>query len=143
MLNVNIPIPQVENTAVVTVKDAVNIISKKFRTWDCKACVQCPGIALKRAMSAILNPPSRTTLARHAYDILVRSSLAPRARQQYLKALERDKQFILALLYMFVELSDSLKVPDFAYECTCGDNTKPDPEAPDETTQDSDDFMTE
>ena len=77
-------IPQVENMAVVTKGKR----SAKKRNDGLMVDIQWPGMALSRATKAILNPPSRTTCARHAYEILVRSNFSPRARQQYLKALK-------------------------------------------------------
>lgn len=76
------PIPHVENIAVVTMKN----INKEIIEADNRYS-QWPGIALRRAMSAILNPPSRITRARQAYHILVFSIFTPRALQQYLNAL--------------------------------------------------------
>jgi hypothetical protein len=48
---------------------------------------QWPGMTLNLVMRAILNPPSRTTLAKQAYEIVPLSIFSARARHQYLKAL--------------------------------------------------------
>jgi hypothetical protein len=59
--NTMMPIPQVEKTAVVT-KD----LFYKYSVGREKSNSQCPGIALSLAISAILKPPSLTTLAKQA-----------------------------------------------------------------------------
>jgi hypothetical protein len=79
-----IPMPQVEKTAVVTAKSIYQFGKiGKGRTEN----EQWPGIALRRAMRAILKPPSRTTRASTPYVILDFSSFSPRERQHHLKAL--------------------------------------------------------
>jgi hypothetical protein len=82
-----IPIPHVEKTAVVTTQ----MISLDYNIDRCLQDLQCPGIALRRAMSAILKPPSRTTRARQAYEIFFLSSFSPRDLQQYLNALSKSQ----------------------------------------------------
>jgi hypothetical protein len=81
--NTKIPMPHVEKMAVVTGCRVRDERAEHFRDS------QCPGIALRRAIRAILKPPSRTTLAKHAYEIFVFSSFSPLERQQNLKALEK------------------------------------------------------
>lgn len=76
-----IPIPRNRSGQIQAHKDGN--IPQVLKT----AVVKCPGIALSRAIRAILKPPSLTTFARHPYDMFVLSSFSPRARQQYLKAL--------------------------------------------------------
>lgn len=85
--NVKTPMPHVENTAVVTTPShhmPSNISqhsppthTKRERKEEGReredergeegGYAQCPGIALNRAINAILNPPSLTTCARHPY----------------------------------------------------------------------------
>ena len=78
--------PHVEKTAVVT-NVYVGLDNKRKDTDESS---QWPGIALSRTMSAILNPPSRTTCARQAYKMFVCSSFFPLLVQQYLNALSED-----------------------------------------------------
>jgi hypothetical protein len=84
MANIHTLMPHVANTAVVTEKQPFSSrVSSERRKRD----AQWPGMALKRAIKAILKPPSRTTRARQPYCMFVFSSFSPRARQQNLKAL--------------------------------------------------------
>lgn len=79
--------PHVEKTAVVTSAEYGLVNKPKVKDES----LQWPGIALSRTMSAILNPPSRTTCARQAYKIFVRSNFSPLPVQQYLNALSEDE----------------------------------------------------
>lgn len=124
------PMPHVENTAVVTARASAAAHTKR-------ASSQWPGMALRRAISAILNPPSRTTCARHAYESFVRSSFSPRTEQQYLNALRGVRRAPMH------ESEHSLEVAEFAEERARCDDPEAGPEAPHEAAQDGDDFVAE
>ena len=97
-------------------------------------------MALSRAMRAILNPPSRTTFARHEYVSFVRSSFSPRERQQYLKALQ-----LTSISTLPAETKDKslLEVAHFTQERARRDDAESDPESPHKSTENGNDFMAE
>lgn len=98
-------------------------------------------MALSLAMSAILKPPSLTTLAKHAYVICVLSIFSPRALQQYLKALRVQYE------YEYVRCWNSgrhiLKIAHFTEEGSSSDDSEANPESPDKTAEDGDNFVAE
>ena len=95
-------------------------------------------MALRRAMSAILNPPSRTTRARHAYDSFVRSSFSPRAEQQYLNALCEERQ---TRAHKWIQTEHALEIAELAEEGARGDDAEAGPQAPDEAAKDGNDLV--
>jgi len=96
---------------------------------------QWPGMALKRAMRAILKPPSRTTRARQLYCIFVLSSFSPRARQQYLKALHIGTHWIFYdQLRISKDVDDALKIAQLSEKCASCNDCESYPKTPNDAT---------
>src|SRR6267154_3323219 len=100
-------------------------------------------MALKRAIKAILKPPSLTIRARQPYCRFVFSSFSPRARQQYLKALHMGTVGWIMSAYTSQGTDHALKVAQFSKKCASGNNSKSNPKTPNNATKDGNNFVTE
>jgi hypothetical protein len=96
-------------------------------------------MALRRAMRGIQMPPSRIIWARQAYDIFVFSNFSARPRRQYLKALDN----LLAQTISREMEEDVLEVANLTEEGTGSHDCEAPSNAPYDTTEDSNNFVTE